>query len=117
MPRECVICHGASAGFTVAVDEKGERVIVHAASCAAVLSARRQEAARAEESTRRREGKHVPRKTAAMSMWAAEWEYGRFGPQHRLPCDCPKHKEEADRTNADISWDRVIADDPDIEYQ
>ncbi len=117
MPRECVVCHGASAGFTVAVDEKGERVIVHAASCAAVLSARRQEAAREEEITRRREGKRVPRKTVAMSMWAAEWEYGRFGPQHKLPCGCPKHRDEsADRSNADITWDRVVADDPDIEY-
>jgi hypothetical protein len=118
MSRSCVICYGASAGFTVAADEKGERALVHAASCAAILSERRQVAARAEETARRRDGKRVPRKTAGISMWTAGWEFGRFGPQHELPCDCPKHREESmDRSNVDISWDRVIADDPDIEYQ
>ena len=110
MSRECAICHGSRHGFTVALDEEGERVLVHATSCAAILSERRQVAARVTPS-----GK--PRKTAGMTMWTAGWEFGRFGPQHALPCQCPRHREEdADRSNTDITWDRVIADDPDIEY-
>ena len=117
MSRECVICRGSRHGFTVGLDEEGERVLVHASSCAAILSERRQVAARAEKVARRRDGKQVPRKTAGMSMWSATWEFGRFGPQHELPCPCPRHREEADRSNTDITWDRVISDDPDIEYQ
>ncbi len=70
------------------------------------------------KAVRRRDGKKVPRKTAGISMWTAEWEYGRYGPQHKVSCQCPKHKKESmGSSDADISWDRVIADDPDIEYQ
>ncbi len=111
MSRSCVICHGSSHGFTVAMNEEGERVLVHANSCAAILGERRQVAARVTPS-----GK--PRKTAGISMWTAEWEHGRYGPQHQLPCNCPRHREEGDRSKADdITWDRVIAGNPDIEYQ
>lgn len=112
MGRSCVICHGASYGFTVALDEEGERVLVHASSCAAILSERRQKAAQVTPSGKPR------RKTAGISMWTAGWEYGRYGPQHQLPCNCPRHREEAHKSEADdISWDRVLVDDPDIEYQ
>ncbi|KKM07480.1 hypothetical protein LCGC14_1733500 [marine sediment metagenome] len=117
MGRECVICHGASHGFTVGIDEEGARVTVHASSCAAILSERRQAVAQT-KAVRRRDGKEVVRKTAGISTWTAEWEYGRYGPQHKVPCQCPKHrKESAGGSDADISWDRVIAGDPDIEYQ
>ncbi len=108
--RECVICHGARYGFTVGTDEEGERVLVHATSCASILSGRRQKA-----NQRTPSGKPV--KKAGISMWSAEWEYGRYGPQHQLPCKCPRHREEGDKSRGDITWDRVIAGDPDIEYQ
>lgn len=111
MSRECVICHGARYGFTVAMDEKGERALVHASPCASILSERRQEAAHVTPS-----GKPV--KKAGISMWTAEWEYGRYGPQHTTPCNCPRHREDsADMSDTDITWDRVIADNPGIDYQ
>lgn len=111
MSRECVICHGARYGFTVGIDEKGERVLVHATSCASILSERRQKAAHVTPS-----GKPV--KKAGISMWVAPWGEGdRYGPQHELPCKCPRHIEEDDTSSSDLTWDRVLAKDPDVEYQ
>ena len=112
MSRECVICHGARYGFTVATDEKGERVLVHASPCASILSERRQKAAHVTPS-----GKPV--KKAGISMWSAEWEPSLYGPKHKSPCGCPRHKESdmPREKDPDLTWDRVVADDPDLEYQ
>lgn len=110
MSRECVICRGARYGFTVAMDEEGNRVLVHASPCASILSERRQVAAHVTPS-----GKPV--KKAGISMWTAEWEQGRYGPQHQRPCNCPAHREEGDARDKDITWDRIVADDPDVAYQ
>ena len=115
MSRECVICHGASYGFTVGLDENDERVLVHASSCASILSGRRQAAART-KTVRRRDGEEVIRKTAGISSWSAEWEQGRYGPEHKLPCNCPRHIEEVGGTDTKTTWDRVLARDKDIEY-
>ena len=112
MSRECVICHGARYGFTVGTDEKGERVLVHATSCASILSARRQEAAHLTPS-----GKPV--KKAGISMWTAEWEQGLYGSAHKSPCGCPRHAQSdmPREEDKDLTWDRVLADNPDIDYQ
>ncbi len=114
MSRECVICHGSGYGFTSRTDEEGKTVTVHMTSCASILSERRQAAAQV---------RNDPRvKTARTSMWIAPWdeEGDRYGPQHELPCNCPRHIEEggvSGENDPDLTWDRVLADDPDVEYQ
>ena len=104
MSRECAICHGSSHGFTVAENEEGVRVTVHAGPCATVLSERRLDAAREEVLRQRREGQRVTRKTAGITQWEAQWEPGRYGYQHILPCPCPKHRDEDERDDVDLYY-------------
>lgn len=118
--RECYICKGARHGFTVAENEEGKSVTVHAGPCSATLSERRQKVAQDEETRLRKEGKFVPRKTTRARMWVSEWDpiWDRYlGRLHKLPCACPKCEVYIEKVEADINWDTIMEEDPDAPYK
>ena len=120
MSRECAVCRGSSHGFTVAENEEGVRVTVHAGPCATMLGERRQAAAQKEEIRLRQEGKFVPKKTIRARMWVAQWDenWDRYlGHLHKMPCACPKCGAYVEKVDADITWDTVVKEDPDAPYK